>query len=406
MALEGPAERRDEGQQGGMANGNGVAPPPSRMAGRPLGAAAYSDRRLRLNPNTEHKPQDYTDVRGEYAPAVYSALERHLPPSLLEADRDVKLHFMRDILARYWPHGERNKVHRHKEYRQKIVHLYKPLHQELYSMHPSAFFLPTFLEAVRTNTEESIASIMAEPIPGVFSFAMLQPNFCDMLLEEVENFEKWVHAMKFKIMRPNTMNKYGAVLDDFGLEAMLNQFMEEFIAPISKVFYPEVGGGTLDSHHAFVVEYGKDRDVELEACFHVNSIFHTLGFHVDDSEVTLNVCLGKQFSGGELYFRGIRCENHVNSETQHEEMYDYSHVPGRAVLHRGRHRHGARPTSSGLRMNLLLWCRSSVFREMKKYQMDFSSWCGECQREKRERQIQCVKATKLAFLRGAGGAMI
>lgn len=30
------------------------------------------------------------------------------------------------------------------------------------------------------------------------------------------------------------MNKYGAVLDDFGLEAMLNQFMEEFIAPISK----------------------------------------------------------------------------------------------------------------------------------------------------------------------------
>lgn len=29
------------------------------------------------------------------------------------------------------------------------------------------------------------------------------------------------------------MNKYGAVLDDFGLEAMLNQFMEQFIAPIS-----------------------------------------------------------------------------------------------------------------------------------------------------------------------------
>jgi hypothetical protein len=393
MALEGPAERRDEGQQAGVANGNCVAPPPSRMAGRPSGTTAHSDRRLRFNPNTEHKSQDYTDVRGEYAPAVYSALERHLPPSLLEADRDVKLDFMRDILARYWPHGERNKVQRHKEYRQKILHLYKPLHGELYTMHPSSFFLPTFLEAVRTNTEESIASIMTEPTPGVFSFAMLQPNFCDMLLEEVENFEKWVHAMKFKIMRPNTMNKYGAVLDDFGLEAVLNQFMEEFIAPISKVFYSEVGGGTLDSHHAFVVEYGKDRDVEL-------------GFHVDDSEVTLNVCLGKQFSGGELYFRGIRCENHVNSETQHEEMYDYSHIPGRAVLHRGRHRHGARPTTSGLRMNLLLWCRSSVFREMKKYQKDFSGWCGECQREKRERQIQCVKATKLAFLRGGGGGMI
>ncbi|KAL6884520.1 hypothetical protein ACP4OV_010456 [Aristida adscensionis] len=394
MALDGPVERRDEVQHAAMANGNGVAPPPSRPAGRPLPAAAvYAERRLRLNPNTEHRPQDYSDVQGEYAPAVYSALERHLPPSLLEADRDVKLHLMRDILARYWPHGERNKVQRHKEYRQRILQLYKPLHPELYNIHPSSFFLPTFLEAVRTNTEESFRSIMTEPSPGVYTFAMLQPAFCERLLDEVENFEKWVHLMNFKIMRPNTMNNYGAVLDDFGLEAMLNQFMEQFISPISKVFYPEVGGGTLDSHHAFVVEYGKDRDTEL-------------GFHVDDSEVTLNVCLGKQFSGGELYFRGIRCENHVNSETQNEEMYDYTHVPGRAVLHHGRHRHGARPTTSGLRINLLLWCRSSVFREMKKYQKDFSSWCGECQREKRERQYQAVKATKLAFFRGAGGAMI
>lgn len=40
-----------------------------------------------------------------------------------------------------------------------------------------------------------------------------------------------------------------------------------------------------------------------------------------------------------------------------QEMYDYTHIPGQAVLHHGRHRHGARATSSGLRINLLLWCR-------------------------------------------------
>lgn len=39
---------------------------------------------------------------------------------------------------------------------------------------------------------------------------------------------------------------------------------------------------------------------------------------MDDSEVTLNVCLGKQFSGGELFFRGVRCDKHVNTETQSE----------------------------------------------------------------------------------------
>jgi len=50
----------------------------------------------------------------------------------------------------------------------------------------------------------------------------------------VENFEKWVNAAKFKTMKPNTMNKYGAVLDDFGLEPMLNKLMEEFICPLSR----------------------------------------------------------------------------------------------------------------------------------------------------------------------------
>lgn len=39
---------------------------------------------------------------------------------------------------------------------------------------------------------------------------------------------------------------------------------------------------------------------------------------MDDSEVTLNVCLGKHFSGGELYFRGVRCANHMDSEIGEE----------------------------------------------------------------------------------------
>jgi hypothetical protein len=44
---------------------------------------------------------------------------------------------------------------------------------------------------------------------------------------------------------------------------------------------------------------------------------------VDDSEVTLNVCLGKEFSGGELFFRGSRCEKHVNTGTNSEVSHGY-----------------------------------------------------------------------------------
>ncbi|PKU82670.1 uncharacterized PKHD-type hydroxylase At1g22950 [Dendrobium catenatum] len=399
MSLDGAVDRREDTPAGNGLAASILAPAPV-LAPAPLSAlrapvplsalrAPYGDRRLRLNPNKVHKPDTYEDVQSEFDPSIYSSLERHLPPSMLEAPRDAKLEFMREILARYLPEGDRARVKRHKEYRQRIMSAYQPLHKELYNMHPLSFFVPSFIGAIRENTEEGFRKIISEPSPGVYSFAMLQPSFCELLLSEVQNFEKWVAAAKFKTMRPNTMNKYGAVLDDFGFEAMLNKLMEEFICPMSRVFFSEVGGSTLDSHHGFVVEYGKDKDVKLD-------------FHVDDSEVTLNVCLGKQFSGGELFFRGVRCDQHVNSETQPEEILEYSHVPGQAILHRGRHRHGARPTTSGYRINLLLWCRSSVFREMKKYQQDFSSWCGECQREKRIRQRQSLDATKSAFLRTTG----
>ncbi|KAI3896080.1 hypothetical protein MKW92_033819 [Papaver armeniacum] len=316
---------------------------------------SQSHQRLRLNPNTNHNPENYEDLGLEFNPCIFTSLERYLPPSMLSVTRQLKVDYMKEILARYYsPQGERIRVQSHREYRQKIIASYQPLHRELYAMNPESFLFQHFLR-----------SIISEPSPGVYTFKMLRREFCDMLLSEVDNFEKWVTESNFRIMRPNLMNKYGAVLDDFGFETMLDKLMDDFVRPISKVFFHEVGGSTLDSHHGFVVEYGKDRDLDL-------------GFHVDDCEVTLNVCLGKQFSGGDLYFRGIRCDKHVNTEYQPEESFDYSHVIGQAVLHSGRHRYA------------------------KKYQKDFSAWCGECQREKRERQRLSVAATKLQLLRIQG----
>lgn len=90
------------------------------------------------------------------------------------------------------------------------------------------------------------------------------------------------------------MNRFGVVLDDFGFETMLQKLVDDFISPISQciaslllvfvyccksllysdvlmvlvfdvfsVLFPEVCGTGLDSHHGFIVEYGKDRDTDL-----------------------------------------------------------------------------------------------------------------------------------------------
>ena len=39
----------------------------------------------------------------------------------------------------------------------------------------------------------------------------------------MENIEKLVDATKFTLVTPNTMNKYGVVLDDFGFKNMLDK---------------------------------------------------------------------------------------------------------------------------------------------------------------------------------------
>lgn len=69
-----------------------------------------ASQRLRLNPNKEHKPESYDDMQLDFSPSIFSSLERYLPPNMLGMPRYDKVKFMREILLKYLPHGERNRV--------------------------------------------------------------------------------------------------------------------------------------------------------------------------------------------------------------------------------------------------------------------------------------------------------
>uniref|UniRef100_J3KX08 Fe2OG dioxygenase domain-containing protein n=2 Tax=Oryza brachyantha TaxID=4533 RepID=J3KX08_ORYBR len=337
--------------------------------------------RVRQLPNEEHVPDSYGAAPDELgiAPEVYQALECHLPSGLVGAPAEVKRYFMRSILQNYVPSpAQRTRTQNQREYRERILSAYQPLHQELYTDDPSIFLTPTFLQAITVNTEESITSLMMEVSPGVYAFHMLKPSFCEMLMAEANHFFTWARTADQRIMSPITLDMpaagRGACLFDFGLQGMLDNLMKNFISPIATVLYPEVGGSTLDSHHSYVVEYDETDPAR--------------GLHVDDSEVTLNICLGKHFTGADMYFRGIRCGNHINSGMHDEEHFVHPNVPGQVMLHHGSHRHGVFPVTSGQRVNMVMWCRSSLFRDMKKCMNDFSGFCGECQFERTARQVQ------------------
>ncbi len=133
--------------------------------------------------------------------------------------------------------------------------------------------------------------------------------FCAQLMEELEHFEKTTLPKG----RPNTMNRGGVgsnmhqfltrfilvnslqlLLSEMGFdEDFVDHLRRDYLMPLSCLLYPQWVGKGLDSHRAFVVKYAMEDDVELS-------------YHYDNAEVTLNVCLGEEFTGGELYFGTLR----------------------------------------------------------------------------------------------------
>ena len=91
--------------------------------------------------------------------------------------------------------------------------------------------------------------------------------------------------------------------------------------------------------------------------------------------MTLNLCLGESFTGGDLYFEGLRCEAHRQTGCSETDRFLWQHAPGTALLHAGAHRHGALPISNGSRHNLIVWMRSTAARAAS--DEGCPEWCRE-----------------------------
>lgn len=194
------------------------------------------------------------------------------------------------------------------------------------------------------------SSAAREVSPGIFSLALFTPAFCDLLVREVEHFEQ----SDLPRRRPNTMNNYGLVVGETGMHGLMSHLLSAFIGPASQALYPrEAFAGTLDHHHSFCVQYRAKAAGEL-----FSTGDEGLDMHQDSSEVTLNVCLGK----GDFLYGGVVFCGRAGEPGVRQLQYAHRQTVGEAVLHLGRHRHGAAKITHGERCNLIVWARSSTFR--------------------------------------------
>jgi len=190
-------------------------------------------------------------------------------------------------------------------------------------------------------SEEAFFTQHAE---DVFSFPMFTPEFCSNMLVELDNF----YATGLPAHRPNSMNNYGVILNDVGFYEMFSCLMQRVLHPLGRGKFPREAI-SFDHHHSFIVRYRADEDLGLD-------------MHTDDSDVTFNVCIGREFTGSGLTFCGG-----MGKPDHRKFSHRYEHVIGRCVMHPGARRHGADDIVSGERNNIIIWCRSTAFRASPHY---------------------------------------
>ena len=181
--------------------------------------------------------------------------------------------------------------------------------------------------------------------PGIYSFEIFKPEINKLWIEEIENIKEFLNTNILPMEQPNPENNHGIILDDFGFKHILESLIKKIISPIAKHLWSGVGEDSLELGHAFTVAYSAKMDKNLS-------------LHEDNSELTVNYCMGPDdFKGSRVKFKGVRCRAHgtVKKFIKKEE-YWYTNVPGRAVIHMGRHYHRAENVKSGSRQNIIIFC--------------------------------------------------
>ena len=212
--------------------------------------------------------------------------------------------------------------------------------------------------------DEAFSGLVSVEAPFVYSFPILSAEMCAKLHEEV--VAGYMASSGLPDLRPNSMNKTGCVVNHIGLEGLIDVLSAFYLRPLAAFLYGKLGA-QLDGHHSFCVTYsaaapGGGGGGDGAAAGFAAAGDRSLDMHVDSSDVTLNIALGGEHSGSALRFCGIRGAAASSDLWEHRHQVTLAHKPGTAIIHLGRHRHGADEITSGDRCNLICWLKNSWTR--------------------------------------------
>jgi predicted 2-oxoglutarate/Fe(II)-dependent dioxygenase YbiX len=199
----------------------------------------------------------------------------------------------------------------------------------------------------------------------IFHGKILTYSFCDFVMERVKKYELQVENKM--IVPANSMHENAILTSELNISTCIENLVNLILLRKIHSLFPRCAEKSFDTFHSYIVRYSADMDVGL-------------GFHVDDSLVTINLCLNDKFIGSDIVFEGIRCPIHVDTPYKHDEKVSIKHKKGFMILHDGKNRHYVNSIETGERYNLIIWCQSSDenikwFNALQNYEcMDFCKY--------------------------------
>ena len=123
------------------------------------------------------------------------------------------------------------------ERRDIIKKRFTPLLPELYSFNHQ-FLTPEFLSmSTSTNNITQIGK-------NLFTFPVFTQQFCNMFISELKHFA----CQNIPHRQPNSMNRYGILLDDIlGFNDFFDSFRELHLQPLTRRLFPNLKDIELDS---------------------------------------------------------------------------------------------------------------------------------------------------------------
>lgn len=220
----------------------------------------------------------------------------------------------------------------------------------------------------------------------VYSFRLLNKDFCYHIRQAATDLSKLGESSEFCSL---LLGRRPIDFDTVGLSWVSDMLLHMFINPISRHLYAtteklmsdEDASNNINNNKKDILHWRQGYVAGYSATPQEGKAAtrHRLVPHSDDSEITLNCCLGEEdFEGGNVHFYGLRGtpdEGKLLGEVERPSI-------GTAIIHAGRHLHAVSDVTAGNRYALIVWTRSWFMRRHTcpcchlNRRMDTSCICG------------------------------